>query len=90
MTGGVISQEKSLNLLSLTDGVASIIGRAVILHATTDNCTTNGVPSAGSRIARCVIGVGNNSSYPVATWGDVLSTANQATNRMPLVLIIHL
>ena len=72
VTDGVISQTKSLDLLvrqkfeaslshsgstqTLT-GTNSIIGRAVIVHAAADDCTTQSTGNAGGRVAQCVIGV---------------------------------
>lgn len=60
---GAISATKSLNLLSLTGTYSSIhlfiylcslvvIGFAVILHSTTDDCVV--VASSGTRLAQCV------------------------------------
>jgi len=57
--GGNITGSKDLDLLALTGG-NSIIGRAVVLHATEDDC--NDTLSAMARLAFCVIGVGQNTS----------------------------
>jgi len=66
-TSGTISQTKTLDLLILT-GNNSIIGRAFIIHAQTDDCGTvgdvgsNTTGNSGNRLAQCVIGIGNNAS----------------------------
>jgi len=65
-TGGVISGSKSLDLMGLT-GNNSIIGRAVILHQLTDDCGTVNLGNAGTRLAFCVIGVGNPASQTGTT-----------------------
>jgi Cu-Zn family superoxide dismutase len=58
--GGVISQQKTLDLLTLTGG-NSILGRAVILHQNFDDCTGT-VGNAGGRLAQCVIGLATPAS----------------------------
>jgi Cu-Zn family superoxide dismutase len=60
-SGGQINLAKDFDLLKLTGKNASVLGRAVILHAKADNCTgTNGF--AGSRLAQCVIGLRNEDN----------------------------
>jgi len=56
--GGVISGNKTLDLMGLTLG-NSIIGRAVVLHQQTDDCGPVNLGNAGTRLAFCVIGIGN-------------------------------
>jgi len=59
VTGGAISQTKSLDIIALS-GANSILGRAVVLHGVADDCTTQ--PAGGvspPRWAYCVIGVAN-------------------------------
>jgi len=53
---GQINQNKTLDLLTLTGG-NSLIGRTVILHLNSDDCVTQPVGNAGSRLAHCVIGL---------------------------------
>lgn len=62
---GSINMTKSLDLLALTGG-ESIIGRAVILHETTDDCAQPTTGNAGVRWAYCVIGVGNPTTLTPA------------------------
>jgi Cu-Zn family superoxide dismutase len=72
---GVIDEVNSFDLLSLSSDY-SIIGRAVVLHLNTDNCTD--VSSAGGRIARGVIGVGNPAYFPYAAFGDAVAAFNNS------------
>jgi Cu-Zn family superoxide dismutase len=72
---GMIDEVNSFDLLALA-GDNSIIGRAVVLHINTDNCTD--VSSAGGRIARGVIGVGNPTYFPFAAFGDTVAAFNNS------------
>ncbi len=77
VTGGEISQNKSLDIITLTGG-NSIIGRAVVLHGVADDCTTQ--PAGGNappRWAYCVIGVANPGTG---------NTNTAAANPSPAVL----
>jgi len=60
-TGGRIRLSKDFDLLSLAGKNASILGRSVIVHAKSDNCTGSD-GHAGSRLAQCVIGLRNEDS----------------------------
>jgi len=54
--GGVISQTKEISGIALV-GANSIIGHAVVLHATVDDCANT--LSAGARLATGVVGIAN-------------------------------
>jgi len=75
---GTIVGNKTLDLIDLTGGL-SVIGRAVVLHLKTDDCVN--ISSASSRIAHCVIGVGNKAYFPPIL-GSVVSNiaSNVGTN----------
>lgn len=67
--GGLINETKILDLVALS-GDFSVIGRAIVLHNLTDDCTT--VSSSGARLAGGVIGVQNmafNQAYPAPSFG---------------------
>jgi len=84
-TGGVISANKSLDLMGLTAD-NSVIGRAVVLHGLTDDCGPVNLGNAGPRLAFCVIGVGNP-----ATKGQTVNNAkNGATTGIPTRAVCEL
>jgi len=84
-TAGVISATKSLDLMGLTAD-NSVIGRAVVLHALTDDCGPANLGNAGIRLAFCVIGVGNP-----ATKGQTVNNAkNGATTGIPTRAVCEL
>jgi superoxide dismutase, Cu-Zn family len=73
--GGDITQSKTLDLITLTGGT-SIIGRAVVLHAGTDDCVTQTTGNSGSRLAHCVIGIADpNTDTNIAVLDDATLTS---------------
>lgn len=78
LSDGTIFQSKDLDLISLT-GTNSLVGLAVIVHATTDDCTAT--LSAAARLAHGVIGIANptyhgatnNSAASGPSYGSVTS-----------------
>jgi Cu-Zn family superoxide dismutase len=75
VTNGVINQFKVLDLVTLT-GSSSVIGRAITLHAATDDCVN--VPSSASRLALCVIGVAKPA---VTGWTNTAANGNSGVTR---------
>jgi hypothetical protein len=53
---GVANYKFTNDAITLGPGSNNILGRAVLVHADEDQCT---VPSAGGRLAWCVIGTGS-------------------------------
>eukprot|EP01116_Phalansterium_solitarium_P004003 TRINITY_DN1487_c0_g1_i1.p1 TRINITY_DN1487_c0_g1~~TRINITY_DN1487_c0_g1_i1.p1 ORF type:complete len:442 (-),score=161.05 TRINITY_DN1487_c0_g1_i1:217-1542(-) len=52
----------SNSLVHLNYNGSNVLGRAMVVHALADNCTTNW----GARIAGCVIGIADPTSFPVS------------------------
>lgn len=72
---GTIVGNKTLTLPKLS-GVNSIIGRAVVIHNKTDDCSTTS--SSATRLGFCVIGIANPAYYPGGG-----QSANNASNDSP-------
>jgi Cu-Zn family superoxide dismutase len=72
VSGGVINQQKDVDLIALS-GLYSVIGRALVLHETTDDCAN--ILSSGGRIAFGVIGISNPANN-----GNINNTAAYETN----------
>jgi len=95
-TAGAITLTKTFDLIDLA-GTTSILGRAVVLHSTFDNCVTDPTGNAGIRLATCVIGVSDpganntnnaisNSVVPLNTGICILvgTTGNNVTGTIYL------
>jgi hypothetical protein len=76
-----------LDLITLTGGL-SVIGRTVVLHLTIDDCVN--VASASSRIAHCVIGIGNPAYFPPSFAIDTIITSNNIANNCMLIFQVQM
>jgi len=62
---GGYSYYKFVNDKISLNGVNNVIGRAVIVHAAMDNCSSTNNGFAGARWAQCIIGVANKTAAPL-------------------------
>jgi len=72
---GAVNQNKTLDLISL-NGANSVIGRAIVIHANTDDCVA--VSSSSTRLGYCVIGIANTTA--IGTNAAAVDPANVITS----------
>lgn len=77
---GTINAYKDLDDPVLS-GLDSIIGRAVVIHNRTDDCSST--TSAQARLGFCVIGIGNPSLY---SGGSFVNSASSGASTIPIAI----